>query len=180
MKEINLFLLVIAVMGYKGCKEHNRPFNLKHFSVLVFILFVVGCASRSKATTAATNISNQNMSIANKMKITIGNGTFIVTLYDNTTATAFKGLLPMTIHMAELNGNEKHVDLPKSLPPNPANPGTIQNGDVMLYGSSTLVLFYKTFNTSYNYTRLGKIENVEGLASSLGPGNVEVTFELEH
>lgn len=113
------------------------------------------------------------------MKIKIGNSSFTATLYDNATATVFKSLLPLTVSMAELNGNEKYVDLPGSLPTNASNPGTIQNGDLMLYGSATLVLFYKTFPTSYTYTRLGRIEDVTGLVAALGSGNVTVTFELE-
>lgn len=32
----------------------------------------------------------------------------------------------------------------------------IFNGDLMLYGSTTVVLFYKNFNTIYSYTRFGK------------------------
>jgi hypothetical protein len=113
------------------------------------------------------------------VKIKIGNRTFIATLYDNTTAAAFKSLLPMTVKMVELNGNEKYIDLSRSLPSKAFNPGTIQTGDLMMYGSSTLVLFYKTFSTSYSYTRLGKIDDPSGLAATLGPGSVTVIYELE-
>jgi len=81
--------------------------------------------------------------------------------------------------MIELNDNEKYVDLPRSLPAKASNPGTIQNGDLMLYGSSTVVLFYKTFSTSYNYTTLGRIDNPSALAAALGSENVTVTFEGE-
>lgn len=81
--------------------------------------------------------------------------------------------------MVELNGNEKYVDLRRSLPTSAANPGIIQNGDLMLYGSSTLVLFYKTFSTSYSYTKMGRIDDVTGLVAALGTGNISVTFELE-
>jgi len=113
------------------------------------------------------------------MKIKIGNSTFTATLYDNAPVTAFKSLLPMSVNMVELNGNEKYVDLPGSLPTNASNPGTIQNGDLMLYGSSTLVLFYKTFSTSYSYTKLGRIDDVSGLTAALGSANVNVSIEIE-
>lgn len=145
-----------------------------------FALSLASCASCSKNTTTAESNSNNNTSpTGSKMKIKIGNSTFTATLNDNATATAFKSLLPLTVNMVELNSNEKYIDLPRSLPTSAANPGTIQNGDLMLYGSSTLVLFYKTFSTSYSYTRLGRIDDVTGLVAALGTGNVSVTFELE-
>ena len=112
------------------------------------------------------------------MRLKIGNSTFTATLYDNATVLAFKSLLPLTANMVELNGNEKFVDLPRSLPANASNPGTIQNGDLMLYGSDTLVLFYESFTTPYSYTRLGYIEDVSGLADTLGSGSIQVTFSL--
>lgn len=114
-----------------------------------------------------------------QMRIKIGTSTFTATLYDNATATAFKALLPLTLNMSELNGNEKYFDLAASLPTKASNPGTIQNGDLMLYGSKTLVLFYKGFSTSYSYTKLGRINDISGLAAAVGSGNVTVKFELE-
>ncbi len=54
----------------------------------------------------------------------------------------------------------------------------IFNGDLMLYGSTTVVLFYKNFNTIYSYTRLGKIDHPEDLQRAVWRGNVEVTFSL--
>ena len=85
----------------------------------------------------------------------------------------------MTVNVKELNGNEKYFDLPDNLPANASNPGTIQTGDLMLYGSNTVVLSYKTFSTSYNYTALGHIDNPSALAATLGSGNIMVKFELE-
>ena len=127
-------------------------------------------------TTKGNSTPNSNES---QMRIKVGTRTFTATLYDNATATAFKNRLPMTVTMTELNGNEKYVDLPDNLPAKASNPGTIQNGDLMLYGANTLVLFYKAFSTSYRYTKLGRINDTAGLAAALGSGNVTVTFDLE-
>ena len=113
------------------------------------------------------------------MRLKIGNSTFTTTLYDNATVTAFKSRLPMAVNMIELNGNEKYFDLPQNLPANASNPGTVQNGDLMLYGANTLVLFYKTFSASYRYTRLGRVDDVAELVAALGSGNISVTFELQ-
>ena len=97
----------------------------------------------------------------------------------NATARAFRALLPMTITMTELNGNEKYFRLSGNLPVNASNPGTIQIGDQMIFGSKTLVLFYKSFPTSYEYTRLGRINDTNGLAAAVGSGSVKVTLEQE-
>lgn len=123
--------------------------------------------------------NNDNNTMKNNLKISIGSTSFNVTLDDNATATAFKALLPMTVNMAEMNGNEKYYYLPDNLPTSSSNPGRIQTGDLMLYGSSCVVLFYETFSTSYSYTRLGRGDNPSGLASALGSGSVTVSFELQ-
>ncbi|WP_373551369.1 cyclophilin-like fold protein [Haliscomenobacter sp.] len=114
-----------------------------------------------------------------KLKITVGAKTFSATLGDNAAATALKKLLPMTVEMTELNSNEKYFRLLSNLPANASNPGTIQVGDLMLYGSNTLVLFYESFSTAYTYTKIGRIDDASGLAAALGAGNVKVSFELE-
>lgn len=125
------------------------------------------------------NDDNNDNPMSNTMKIKIGSSTFTATLFDNVTATAFKALLPMTVNMNEMNGNEKYYNLPGNLPTAASSSGTIQNGDLMLWGSNTVVLFYKTFSTSYSYSRLGRINDVSGLNAAVGSGNVTVTFELQ-
>src|SRR5436190_8210797 len=74
------------------------------------------------------------------MWMIVGERRFAVTLTDNAAARAFAAQLPLTLDMSELNGNEKHADLPKPLPANASRPGTIRNGDLMLYGADTLVV----------------------------------------
>ncbi|MBL0912879.1 MAG: hypothetical protein IBJ09_10950 [Bacteroidia bacterium] len=151
-----LALITMIVCGASACDRNDDNNNTTN--------------KTPESTTPMTN---------GKIKIKINSQTFTATLSDNNAAKAFKEILPLTINMVELNNNEKYYDLPNSLPTNSSNPGTIKNGDLMLYGSNTLVLFYKTFSTSYSYTKLGSIDNVTGLDSALGSGNITVTFELE-
>ncbi|MEQ1586044.1 MAG: cyclophilin-like fold protein [Cyclobacteriaceae bacterium] len=110
--------------------------------------------------------------------IIIDDNHFTAILESSAAAAEFKKMLPLTISMRDLNNNEKFFDFSNNLPANASNPRTINAGDLMLWGSNTLVLFYKPFNTAYSYTRLGKIENPNGLSRALGAGNVTVTFEL--
>lgn len=111
-----------------------------------------------------------------RMWMIAGERRFAITLADTDAARAFAAMLPLTIDMADLNGNEKHAELPKALPANASRPGTIGNGDLMLYGARTLVVFYLTFDSSYSYTRLGRVDDPAGLAQALGRGNVRITF----
>ena len=113
------------------------------------------------------------------MWMTVGNRRFAVTLVDTEAARAFAAQLPLTLDMAELNGNEKHGELPKPLSPNASRPGTIRSGDLMLYGTSTLVVFYSTFDSSYSYTRLGRVDDPDGLAQALGRGASRVSFSTK-
>jgi hypothetical protein len=112
------------------------------------------------------------------MWMTVGAQRLAVALEDNATARAFVQLLPMTIEMPDLNGNEKHASLPRRLPAHAVRPGTIRTGDVMLYGDDTLVVFYKTFSSSYSYTRIGQVVDTTGLAQALGRASPSITFAM--
>lgn len=112
------------------------------------------------------------------IEILIGEKVYTATLYDNETARAFKEQLPLTLDMSELNGNEKYYYLPQSLPTSSSCPSQINTGDIMLYGSNCLVIFYESFPTSYSYTPIGKIDDPNGLAGALGRGGVRVAFRV--
>lgn len=121
--------------------------------------------------------SEQEESTVTKIKITAGGKSFTAYLYGNETAKAFAEMLPMTLDMSELNGNEKYFYLSDDLPASAERPDKINSGDIMLYGSGCVVLFYDTFSTSYSYTRIGYMEDAAGLAAALGKGEAEVSFE---
>ncbi len=123
------------------------------------------------------NNNQKEGKVSMHLNIIVGNKAFTATLEDNETSRKFIAMLPIEIDMSELNGNEKYYYLEKELPTNPYYPKKINNGDIMLFENSCLVLFYKSFNTSYSYTKLGNIDNPSGLESVLGTGNVKVKFE---
>lgn len=122
--------------------------------------------------------NREDMEPVKDIVLTIGGSRFTAVLEDNAAAEAFAAMLPMDLLMEELNGNEKYHYLDESLPVSSERSGTIREGDLMLWGSSCIVLFYGTFQSSYSYTRLGRIENPEGLAEAVGSGSVQVSFSL--
>ena len=107
--------------------------------------------------------------------VRVGGTNFVAKIEDTATGRAFMEKLPLTLDMAELNGNEKYrygVKLPKA----PKHYDKIEPGDLMLYGSDCLVLFYGTAG-GYSYTRVGKLTSTNGLAKAVGKDSAKVTFE---
>lgn len=166
----------------------------------VALIFTFACCSNSAANnrnsppeTSAVSKNNStdehNKSQTDRVKekatmkktinIIVGNKTFTATLEDNDTTKALLKQLPLTIDMSDLNGNEKYNNLLVNLRVDTStSPGRINEGDLMLYSNNCLVLFYKTFNTSYSYVKLGHIDNTTGLTEELGSGSVKVTFSV--
>ena len=138
--------------------------------------FCLGLLQAFVVPPAAATTANANASGERRSWMAVGERRFEVALADTEAARAFVAQLPLTLDMPDLNGNEKHVKLPKPLPANATRPGTIRNGDLMLWGADTLVVFYLTFDSPYSYTRLGRIEDSAALPQVLGRGQVRVTF----
>lgn len=122
-------------------------------------------------------IQEQSGDDTDMIQIIVGETTFSASLYDNETAQALAAMLPITLDMSELNGNEKYCYLNENLPRAASIPDGIRTGDLMLFGSDCLVLFYKDFPTTYSYTPLGRIDDPEGLAEALGNGSIRVSFQ---
>lgn len=188
MKKI--VISVIAVLFLTGCG--NSGDSRSEASD------VVGSSSDEPASEAVPESSNNNGSVisdngdtgdtssktepdmeVSEMKITINGAEFSAKFADTTAAEEFKAMLPLTLDMSELNGNEKYFYLDERLTAKSENVGQINIGDIMLYGANCVVLFYDSFSTPYSYTRIGYIENPDGLKKAVGSGNITVTFETE-
>lgn len=79
--------------------------------------------------------------------------------------------------MSDYANFEKVGPLGFSLPRNDKSITTTP-GDIILYQGNQITIYYDT--NSWNFTKLGKIENVtqEELKEILGNGDVTVTFSL--
>lgn len=164
-------------------------------AALSLLLFTAGCTHTehtaeipASAGTANTNTATESPfspgdtghpdTAEKSLYIEAGGRVFSVQLCDNAAAEAFLELLPLTLTMNELNGNEKFFYLSSDLPTAPSNPAAIHAGDLMLYGSNCLVLFYQSFSTSYSYTSLGRVRDAALLPQALGSQDVAVHFYL--
>lgn len=123
--------------------------------------------------------SDKKMDQTIKINIKINNRVFEAELINNPTSKKFLKLLPLTLDMKDLNNNEKYFYLDEKLPVKTENFAIINSGDIMIYGDNCLVLFYKSFNTTYKYTRIGRIVNIDELLDTIGSGTVKVTFYKE-
>ncbi|HIR25310.1 MAG TPA: hypothetical protein IAB34_07380 [Candidatus Egerieimonas faecigallinarum] len=115
-----------------------------------------------------------------KLIIHVGNHSLTAKLEENSSAAALKELLrekPLTIHMRDYAGMEKVGDIGRSLPTND-RPTHAKPCDLILYLGSSFVIYYEP--NSWNFTRLGRIENAapKELRAILGHGDVTVTLEL--
>ncbi len=126
------------------------------------------------------NIDNTSDKIEgeqNIMYIKIGDTTLTATLVDNSSTKALKNMLPLTIEMNDYGNFEKVGSLGTTLPRNDEQIST-DAGDLILYQGNSFVIYYD--KNSWNFTRLGKINNVSKseLKKILGSGSVTVTLFL--
>ena len=167
MKKIIIIILIFLVIGvctllYLKMKS-NESGNLNEVD--------------NQLNNKNDNVGGESVNeFVNKINININGVTYTATLEDNDTAKELVSRMPFTIEMNELNSNEKYYYFDKSFPTNSSRINRINNGDIMLYGSDCLVLFYESFNTSYSYTRIGKIDNPNNLKNVVGNGNITITF----
>lgn len=128
--------------------------------------------SKSNSIDEENNLGG-NEEMNSNISVIIKGNTYNAVLEENETTEKFLELLPQEYNMEELNGNEKYVYIEDTLPTNSYNLNHIEKGDIMLYGNNCIVVFYKSFETSYSYTKIGHIEDL----IDLGSENITIKFE---
>ncbi|MCI2069052.1 MAG: cyclophilin-like fold protein [Bacilli bacterium] len=176
MKKTLICLVSLALLS--ACGKNEIPAN--HASVQTEPSSSA-LESQSEFPTVSSSFSSERSSNMTQRYIaTIGEKSYVLDLEDSDTGKAFKALLPLNLEMTELNGNEKYHYLDTAIrQDNPSVPAGIHSGDLMLFGNSCIVLFYRDFQTSYSYVRLGKLENPKELSENVGPSSVNVTFAIQ-
>jgi hypothetical protein len=178
-----LVLLIIVILSLSACVWNTDQSDKNDGKTTIQTTSDASLTSESntnKERTAVENSSDSSEVVTSlpTISIQVGDQTFHATMTNDPSSIALIKRLPLTLDMRELNGNEKFYYFSEKMPSDSAYVGDIQAGDLMLYGSDCLVLFYKGFSTSYSYTRLGSIEEAAGLAKALGSESVTLTFEI--
>ena len=135
-------------------------------------------SSKEEVITWINSLNINNNSNSKSAKLLIDNTEYIITLEDNETVDALVNNMPLDLSMSNLNGNEFYSYLDFTLPTNSYDPGKINKGDIYLYGNNCLVIFYESFNTSYSYTKIGKLDNIEVLDNIKDKNNIIVSLEI--
>lgn len=133
-------------------------------------------AAQTEAQSAAQSTASQG----DRLYLTVGETTFVAEFADNSSADVLKDLLsdtPLTLQLHDYGNFEKVGSLGHNLPRND-EPITTEAGDLILYHGNQFSIYYA--ENSWNFTRLGKIQNVtsDELKAALGSGDVTVTLSL--
>ena len=126
------------------------------------------------------NSDNNDQTTTMIMNITAGGKTITATLADNATAKELAEKLKagsITVQM-KANGFEYYGPLGFSLTSHNEQV-TAVSGDIMLYNSNNICVFYG--NNSWSYTPLGKVDGLsaEELKTFFGTGDISVTYSLK-
>ena len=151
------------------------------FVILLLFILIFSFIIMNKEDKNLDNSSpNNELEEAMKIYIKINDQILRANLENNSSAEAFVEKLQdgdITIEMHDYANFEKVGNLGFSLPTNDVNI-TTSYGDIILYQGNQITIYYDT--NTWNFTKLGKIENVsqKELIDILGDGDVVVTFSL--
>lgn len=114
-----------------------------------------------------------------EMKVEVNGYTFHATLENNDAVIELVKMMreqPVVINMSDYSGFEKVGSLGTTLPSSNSQT-TTKAGDIVLYNSNQIVVFYGS--NSWSYTRIGHITDLTGWQEALGAGDVTITFSID-
>lgn len=141
--------------------------------IILIIIFLTACFVSKEINVKDEEKENKNM---NEITLKINDNDYKLILEDNETVSDLINRLPLNLSMNELNGNEYYSYLDFTLKDNPENINNIEAGDVMLYGDNCIVIFYKSFTTTYKYTKIGHIDSIDNLEQDLKNGELNLVL----
>lgn len=150
------------------------------FLTLIFAISFEACGNTTrKETSSSEDTDNADEEISNMttIQVIINEKKFEAELQDNEAARQFIKMLPLQLEMEDLHDNEKFYYFSDSFDTSDEELKEIHEGDLLIYDSKCLVLFYESFETNYSYTPLGKISDVTGLKEALGTGITTISFQ---
>ena len=125
-----------------------------------------------------TNETLEQKEVPMQISVTVNDVPFTATVEDSVAGRELLARLPLTLQMEELHGNEKYCYTGEPFGGEQYVPETIEAGDLMVFGSDCLVLFYDTFsNGGWSYARGGWVDDPTGLAEACSGGTATVAFE---
>ena len=143
--------------------------------IVIFMALLTGCSS------TVNNSGDITKTDTNIIYAYIDDNILEINLEDNSSAEAFLKHLKendIVVDMSDYGGFEKVGDLGFNLPRNDTDINAT-SGDVILYQGNSITIYYG--NNYWNFTKLGKIENVsqDKLKNILGDYNIKVRFSLD-
>ncbi len=158
------------------------PAMMKKIVFLFLVILNIGlsfaaCIPKDNNVTLGNNNNNDAMT-DNKIAISVNGHQLTATLVDNSSAQALVELLrkgAVTVQAHEYGGFEMVGTLPQSLPRNDEQITTTA-GDIILYQGNSICFYYAS--NSWNFTRLGRIDNAESLNLKNIFGSGSATFVL--
>ena len=147
--------------------------RLKFVNSILAIMLLCGCTINKSEQEQANKIEAEKAEEIT-MKLYIDDKEVSVIWEDNESVDALKELAidDLTINMSMYGGFEQVGDIGVTLPSSDRRIST-EPGDIVLYASDQIVLFYGS--NTWSYTKLGRIEKTKDeLKQLLGNGDVTI------
>jgi len=193
MKKTILIIILALAVGMAGCTEKTQTAaastSTTEATTTVAVASGEGNAdvsaeasteSTSEATAAASTEATTSETAKEKtMVLKIGETQVPVTWEENASVAELRELAAdgIRIDMSMYGGFEQVGPIGRSITSDDAQT-TTSSGDIVLYSSNQIVIFYGS--NSWSYTRLGKISLSEAeMTDLLSNGDVSITLTME-